>query len=295
VTDHRPANPYVRGSPLLAIAVLALLIAACTSPSASPSPSVAPIPSLPAILSSPSVDPDQISARFDIGDGRELYLRCNGTGSPTILLEAGDESDVSQWNLVMPGLIPETRTCAYDRAGVGQSDPATGCRGLDDLLDDLEALLEVATIDGPYVLVGTSGGGFLMAGFAARHPDDVAGLVLVETPKALTAELYPEIVPLIACDAPSNIEHRDYVGVEHAVWDNRAEIGDFPLAVISYDYADPAPGPDEETNVEDQRGWFVLSPRSAQTVVTTGHNVPGNEPQLVINEILAVLFAARAQ
>jgi pimeloyl-ACP methyl ester carboxylesterase len=282
------------GRSLPALAVLALLVVACASPSTNPSPSVASSPNLTAILGSPSIDPDQISARFDIGDGRELYLRCNGTGSPTILLEAGDESDVSEWSLVMPGLIGETRTCAYDRAGVGQSDPATGCRGLDDLLGDLEALLEVANIDGPYVLVGTSGGGFLMAGFAARHPDDVAGLVLVETPKALSAELYPEIVPLIACDAPSNVERRDYLGVEHAVWDNRAEIGDFPLAVISYDYEDP-PGPDEETNVEDQRGWFVLSPRHGQTVVTSGHDVPGNEPQLVINEILAVLFAARAQ
>jgi pimeloyl-ACP methyl ester carboxylesterase len=274
-------------------ALVAVFAVACAPPSGAPAPSAAPVGSAPASVSAPTPDPNQISTTFDIGGGRELYLRCSGTGSPTILLEAGDESDVSQWSLVMPGLVTETRTCAYDRAGNGQSDPASGCRGLDDLLGDLEALLEVAAIDGPYVLVGTSGGGFLMAGFAARHPDDVAGLVLVETPKALTAELYPEIVPLIACDAPSNIEHRDYVAVEHAVWDNRAEIGDFPLAVISYDYAEPAPGPDEETNVEDQQGWFVLSPRHAQTVVTTGHNVPGNEPQLVINEILAVLEVAR--
>ncbi|HUE97079.1 MAG TPA: alpha/beta hydrolase, partial [Longimicrobiaceae bacterium] len=136
-------------------------------------------------------------------------MQCTGTGSPTILLEAGDNSSgVVGWGWVMPGLITETRTCTYDRAGLGQSSAASGCRQLDDLLGDLEALLGAASIDGPYVLVGTSGGGFLMAGFAARYPEDVAGMVLVETPKALTAELYPEILPVIACDAPDNIEHR---------------------------------------------------------------------------------------
>jgi alpha/beta hydrolase family protein len=280
----------------LPLAVLIVVLAGCASTSGSPSAaggeahaeSESPVEA----SSTPSPDLDQVSGMFDIGDGRELYLRCSGTGSPTILLEAGDEDGVSAWTFVIPALMTETRTCAYDRAGNGQSDPATGCRGLDDLLGDLEALLAAADIDGPFVLVGASGGGFLMAGFAARHPEDVAGLVLVETPKALTAEAYPEIVPLIACDAPSNIERRDYVAVEHAVWDNRAEIGDFPMAIISNQWANP-PGPDEETNVEDQQGWLILSPNSTQTVVTTGHDVASNEPQLVIDQILAVLEAAR--
>ena len=60
-----------------------------------------------------------------------------------------------------------------------------------------------------------------MAGFAARHPDDVAGLVIVETPKAITI-LPPGFTEATACDAPSNIERRDYYAVEHEVWDNRA-------------------------------------------------------------------------
>src|SRR3954452_9640742 len=78
----------------------------------------------------------------DIGDGRHLFAACNGTKKPTILLEAGDESDTSQWARVIPHLVPHARTCAYDRLGVGQSDPASGCRGPDDLRQDTEALLE---------------------------------------------------------------------------------------------------------------------------------------------------------
>ena len=108
-----------------------------------------------------------------------------------ILLEAGDESGVEEWTPVFESLADQTRTCAYDRAGIGRSIEATGCRGVDELLGDLEALLAAADLAGPYLLVGASGGGFLMAGFAARHPDDVAGLVLVETPKAITISSLP--------------------------------------------------------------------------------------------------------
>jgi len=244
----------------------------------------------------PAPSTDRLAGSFDIGDGQKLYLQCAGSGAPTILLEAGDgDPGPDHWREVIPGLTAASRTCTYDRLGVGKSSDATGCRQLDDILDDLDALLGAAGLAGPYVLVGASGGGFLMAGFAARHPVDVAGMVFVETPKALTGKLYPDVLPQIACGAPGNSEHRDYYAVEHAAWDHRARIGDFALTVISNDYGDTVePNTDEATNVEDQRGWFVLSPDNAsQIVVTSGHNVASNAPALVIREILKVLEAAR--
>ena len=97
----------------------------------------------------------------------------------------------------------------------------------------------------------------------------------------------------IACDSPNNIEHRDYIAVEHDVWDARSEIGDFPMTIISNDYGPDAPPGDEQTNVVDQQGWLVLSPNSEQVVVTSGHDVVWNESALVTEEILAVLAAAR--
>ena len=267
-----------------------LAVAACSSSGGDDAVS-APDPE-----SSPSTTSavDVIDERFDVGNGQELHLRCEGVGSPTILLEAGDESGAEDWRAVMPGLVNETRTCAYDRAGTGDSDEATGCRRLDDIVGDLEALLEAAEIDGPYILVGASGGGYLMAGLAARHPADVAGIVLAETPKAITVtEAPPEVVEAIACDAPNNIERRDYAAVEHAAWDNRQEIGDFPMVVISNDYGPEATEPGERTNARDQRGWLVLSPNARQVIVTSGHDVPINEPDLVVSEILGVLEDAR--
>lgn len=292
---------------VLALVLLAFIFAAaCSSPAASPStagPGALPTASAsvavtPPASTSPTALPlARIQGSFDVGDGRQLYLRCLGSGSPTILLEAGDgDSGPAAWRLVDGELADQTRTCTYDRAGLGQSSEATGCRQMDDILDDLDALLAAASVEGPYLLVGASGGGFLIAGFAARHPDDVAGMVFVETPKALTAELYPEVLPEIACDAPGNVERRDYLAVEHAAWDDRAELGDFPLTILSNDYGDAAePDTDEARNVADQRGWLELSSGATrQVVVTSGHDIASNEPDLVIDEILAVLGAARA-
>ena len=236
---------------------------------------------------------DPMGANYDIGEGRTLYLRCAGEGSPLILLEAGDERGVDKWFQMFDALASQTRTCAYDRAGIGRSSEAVGCRGLDDILDDLDALIGAAGLDGPYLLVGASGGGFLMAGLAARHPGEVAGLVLLETPKgAPVSTLPPEVVEAIACDSPTNIERRDYAGIEQAAWDARAQIGEFPMTIVSNDSGPDAPA-GEQTNVADQRGWLVLSPSSKQVIVTSGHDVVQNEPELVEAEILAVLAATR--
>jgi pimeloyl-ACP methyl ester carboxylesterase len=230
----------------------------------------------------------------DIGGGREVFAECDGTGTPTILLESGDESDSTQWNLVYSSLVKETRTCRYDRLGNGQSDAATGCRRLADLRGDLEALLRALHDDGPYVLVGTSGGGYLVAGFAYAHPKSVAGIVLVETPHAIVrSEAPPELLAELRCNSPQNQERRDYVGVENEAWSHRKRVGDIPMTIISNDYGSSFENEEQRTNVEDQKGWFVLSPQARQVVVTSGHDVAYNESGVVIREILRVLEASR--
>ena len=231
----------------------------------------------------------EIDQVVDIG-GRGLYLRCRGSGSPTVILEGGDEDTSQSYAFAGPAITAVTRTCVYDRANLGRSDPADGPRGLADLVGDLEALLDSAEVEGPYVLVGTSGGGYITAGYAFAHPDEVAGMVFVETPSPFV-DPPQEIVELTAWDSPSNIEKRDYLQVEKDAWAGRTEIGDIPVTVISNDYG-PEASPGEQTNVEDQKGWLVLSPSAKQIVVTTGHAVEESDPQLVIDAILDVVAAA---
>jgi len=116
-----------------------------------------------------------------IDGDRGLYVRCTGTGSATVIMEGGDEDTSDSYAFAEPTMSKVTRTCVYDRANLGQSDPAPGPRGLSELVGDLERLVEVAKIPPPYVLVGTSGGGYITAGYAEAHPQQIAGLVFIDT------------------------------------------------------------------------------------------------------------------
>jgi pimeloyl-ACP methyl ester carboxylesterase len=284
-------------------AASALLLAAIVAGCAGAATSVAPVASAPE--ASPSANavasatpnpspPPHFAELFEIGDGHTLFMECTGEGSPTVVFEAGDESDGRQWGRVVVGLVRDTRVCTYDRLGTGRSTQATGCRGLEDIRGDLEALLAAAKVEPPYVLVGTSGGGYLAAGYALAHPDDVSGIVLVDTFPAIDLSRHPpELAFQIGCENPSNIEHRDYAAVEHAAWDERTKIGDVPVRVITNDYGASATNLDEEESVEGQQGWFALNPDDAkQILVTSGHNVPENEPGVVIDAIREVLASA---
>lgn len=115
-----------------------------------------------------------------IGGGRTLYLRCTGSGNPTVLLASGSAEASYDWLEVQGPLSRITRTCAYDRAGTGNSLPAPGPSTPAADVADLRRLAAAAKLPGPYVLVGASYGGLLAALYARAYPDDTAGLVLVD-------------------------------------------------------------------------------------------------------------------
>ena len=241
----------------------------------------------------------------EIEGGRGLYVRCTGSGSPTVVMEAGDEVDSSHYLNVEWAVSQKTRACVYDRAGLGRSDPAPAApRQLPDLVGDLEKLLDAAKIPGPYVLVGASGGGYIIAGYAEERPDQVAGMVFVETPAPwLLADPPQEIVKYTDPDRPGNTEHRDFLQVEKDAWEARRRIGNIPVRVITADYPDyyikeqpsPATRKDMRHNVEGQKGWLVLSPQTKQIVVHSGHDVLDVNPDVVIEAILDVVREVRSK
>ena len=116
---------------------------------------------------------------YDVG-GHRLHLHCAGTGAPTVVLQSGLGEVSTSWARIAPAVAGTTRVCAYDRAGQGWSDdsphPPDGLRAA----AELQTLLDRAGEDGPYVLVGHSSGGSYAMAFATRHPEQVAGMVLLD-------------------------------------------------------------------------------------------------------------------
>src|SRR5262245_3736175 len=117
--------------------------------------------------------------RHDLGD-RSLYLDCRGSGSPTVVLEAGSGSDSATWSAVHDAIAETTRTCAYDRAGRGRSDDRD-THTLGDAAADLRALLDAAGEPGSFVIVGHSLGGSYARVFASTYHEEVVGAVLVDS------------------------------------------------------------------------------------------------------------------
>jgi pimeloyl-ACP methyl ester carboxylesterase len=125
--------------------------------------------------------------------GHRLYLSCVGAGAPTVLLFNGLGERTPSWAWVQRPLASTTRVCVFDRAGQGWSGAAPGRQDGHQLAADLHGLLAVARIPGPYVLAGHSTGGTYALNYAARYPQQVAGVALIDsaTPYQFDLPDYP--------------------------------------------------------------------------------------------------------
>jgi pimeloyl-ACP methyl ester carboxylesterase len=117
---------------------------------------------------------------YDVG-GHRLHLNCSGSGSPTVVLENGLGETSPAWTRITAEVSRTTRVCAYDRAGQGWSDDVGAPQDGLAIAADLHTLLARAGEPGPYVLVGHSAGGTYIMTYAAQYPDEVAGMVLLDS------------------------------------------------------------------------------------------------------------------
>jgi pimeloyl-ACP methyl ester carboxylesterase len=150
---------------------------------------------------------ESFAKRVDIGGGRMMYIECQGSGSPTVVLMSGARAASDSWHAadqkgptVYDNIQKTTRVCAYDRPGAphldqtfSRSDPVPQPTSAQDGVDDLVALLKAADVPGPYVLVAHSFSGTIARVFAGEHPDEVKGIVFVDvTTPELRAQMTPE-------------------------------------------------------------------------------------------------------
>jgi len=238
-----------------------------------------------------------------------MHVRCVGHGDTTVVLIAGFGSDSTAWANVEPAIADDARVCSYDRPGTGTSGPAAAGTTFRTDANDLHELLHTIGEPGPYVLVGHSFGGAEAVTFASIHPDDVAGLVLVDAspitwPAALcaVADDGTEAAAMLLTTCASaflptgNSEHLDVIP-SFADVARITSLGAVPLAVMTAtDRVFPtglAAG--EMTRLTDawnhgQQAWLGLSTHAhLVSVDDTGHHIEIDQPGVVIDEITHLL------
>jgi len=245
-------------------------------------------------------------------DGRRVATRCFGSKSdPSVLLVSGFDAPVTSWDAVQQRLSATTRVCAYDRLGVGHSDPPPRRQTVADLADRLDAVLSAVGLRRPVVLVAQDIGGVVAATWAERHDDDLAGLVLVDAtppgyldtalhligPKATgrAAELRADLKQLLS--PGDNTEHLA-VGSALAEATSFPVLGAVPLVVLTRsmtDYGDLRPrvaAALDSAWTGGQQQWTELSSLGRlQSVDRAGHEIQRDQPASVVDAVREVVGA----
>lgn len=278
----------------LATLVLALL-SACQASAPAPAPPAAP----PAAF---------VDGLVDVG-GLALHAHCVGSGSPAVVFDAGLGLDGSAWRDVQADVGRVTRACAYDRAGLGYSAPASKPHANRRMANELFTLLDRAGVRGPYVLVGHSMGGVNLRLLASDHPDAVAGMVLVDAMGDEQPTRYWALAPEaelagFRAGLPKMPEGLDFDTLVAGLAEMKASsrsLGDKPLVVLTRGIEDAPPGAPPERTAQMLRAWQSmqtelahLSTNSAQIVARNGHhNLMWDAPGLVVASVREVVEAAR--
>jgi pimeloyl-ACP methyl ester carboxylesterase len=264
-------------------------------------------------------EPTIQSARLDLGR-YHLSYRWSGSGTPTVVLEAGAGCTQESWAQVFDAIAEFTRVVRYDRAGLGASDLGSRRRTCQELVNDLHALLVNANLPGPYVLVGHSFGGQIVRLYAHQYPAEVVGIVLIDAvhhdQNARALALLPPTSPTdslrlvnmreILIQGYTDDPHWDPEGLNIQVSDAQVRatgsLGDVPLVVLTASqYGDPPSDLPADFVAaygrmahELQYELVRLSTCSTHIMAEhSGHFIQCDEPELVVAAVRYAIELAR--
>ena len=205
----------------------------------------------------------------------DIHLYCVGTGSPTVVFESDlDQYGSLSWDSVQGEIGKYTRACSYDRAGIMWSEPGPRPRDGKTIAAELKTVLENAGEEGPYVLVGHAFGGAYVRIFAGQNPDDVCGMVLVESshPEMLTRYEQVGVSPEI----PDKNIRPLILFLSHLGSPGRYKGNIYDLPPGIYD-------PVQAFLPESSMAWFDEKVEAPTTLAQAGHyEYLGNFPLIVI-------------
>lgn len=247
--------------------------------------------------------PPEIDATFAIA-GHEIYLHCSGGPGPTVIFEAAVGEDHTNWSTIAERLRDRAFVCVYDRTGVGRSTRPRRALAAADHVAQLHELLEVAGVPRPVVLVGHSYGGLVALMEAVEHPEDVAGLILVDSSHPHQDERIRGVLTDQQIRAMD--EYMQHIA-EVVDWPASVEqaamaygrLPAIPLTVISATRRetfddDPPDFPYDaikEIWSALQAEHAGLQPNARHVLAEAGHYVHVDDPDLVVEEILRMLDA----
>ena len=283
-----------------------------TATVAPPTPTIPPTDTpIPATPTEPPPQPTPVLGRFDVG-GYRLLISCKGNGSPIVIMESGHNPATELWQSIRDGVAEFTTACYYDRANYGRSeqDPVKP-RPNDIYVQDLHTLLEESGLVGPYVLVGHSFGGLITRLYADNFPEDVVGMVLVDSYHPDQWERFEEVLgaPInsylftgIAVHATSRgVDERGVASLAKEV----KTLGDIPIIVFTEEAWHIGPVAISENTFTDdeldllQKTWLEMQGELVQ-LSSNGTSVIGEDagptmyieqPELVIEAIRSVIPA----
>ena len=240
----------------------------------------------------------KVPARLATLNGHQVEVATAGAGGgATVVFEAGLGNDWTPWDEVASRVSERARVFAYSRPGYGASDPTASPRDPKQIVEELRVLLGSQGYAPPYVLVGHSMGGTYMELFAKSHPDEVAGVVLVD-PRHRDFLATCEAARLDQCGIPEDVLRQqapsqiaEYHAFTMASEQIRAagEFGSYPLRVLTAT-SHPVSAA-REALWETMLGSLAAESAHGEQVIVRGasHYVQVDRPDEVAKTILALV------